>query len=105
MSIRSLPGGKGQLVCKAYNPTAICEPIFYRKCGSFSFSQHFGPSGPVTGIDLPFFFSSDNPHSSVDLISQSLQIGILYTMTGTLNVSQPYRPSWPVTGIALLFTL
>jgi hypothetical protein len=27
MSTRKLPGGKGWLVCKADNLTAVCEPI------------------------------------------------------------------------------
>jgi hypothetical protein len=30
MSTRILPGGKGQLVCKADNLTAICEPIVWK---------------------------------------------------------------------------
>jgi hypothetical protein len=33
MSTRNLPGGKGQLLPKADNLTAICEPIAYKMWG------------------------------------------------------------------------
>jgi hypothetical protein len=56
MRTRNLPGGKGQPARKADNLTPIYEQIFLRKCGSLDVSQSCGPSRPVTGIDLLFFY-------------------------------------------------
>jgi hypothetical protein len=55
MSTRNLPGGKWRPARKADNLTATCEPIVWRKCGSFDNSQSYGPSWPVAGIPLPYY--------------------------------------------------
>jgi hypothetical protein len=49
MSIRKLPGGKGQLVRKAENLTVICKP-------TVDMSRPYGPPRPVPGIAFFFFF-------------------------------------------------
>jgi hypothetical protein len=51
MSIRNIPGGKGRPARNADNITAICE---------LDVSQSYGPSRPVTGIALPFFYKNGN---------------------------------------------
>jgi hypothetical protein len=48
MSTRNLPGGEGRPGRGADNLTPICEPTV---------SQPYGPSQPVTGIALPYFFT------------------------------------------------
>jgi hypothetical protein len=54
MSTRDLPWSKGRPARKTYNPTAICEPIIWRKYGSLDVSQLNRPSWPVTGIAFIF---------------------------------------------------
>jgi hypothetical protein len=46
MSVRDLPGDKGRPARKAYNLTAICEPIVYKM---------WEPRRLTTGITLPFY--------------------------------------------------
>jgi hypothetical protein len=52
MSTRNLPGGKGQLTTL---PPTVSQ--LSRRCGSLDLSQSYGPSRPVTGIALLFFFT------------------------------------------------
>jgi hypothetical protein len=56
ISTSNLPGAKGRPARKADNLIAICEPIVYKKCGSHEVSETYGPSRPVAGIALPFYF-------------------------------------------------
>jgi hypothetical protein len=52
MSTRNLPGGKGRLVRKADNLTAICGRLS-RRCGSPDVSQTYAPPQTATEIALP----------------------------------------------------
>jgi hypothetical protein len=54
MFIRDFPGGKGRPTCKVDNFTAICEPVFWRKCGRLDISKPYGSPRSLTAIPLPF---------------------------------------------------
>jgi hypothetical protein len=59
MSTRNLPGGKGWRARRADYLTANFSRLC-RKCGSLNVSQPYGPSRPVTGIDLPIALGATN---------------------------------------------
>jgi hypothetical protein len=49
MNTKNVPGGRGRLVHKAINLTAISEPVFLES-GSIDVSEHCGPPQPVARI-------------------------------------------------------
>jgi hypothetical protein len=57
MSTRNLPGGKGMLVRKADNLTAICEPIVLETVGASTSHNTMGLHGLVQGELYLLYFT------------------------------------------------